>query len=434
MVHDSQRFVVAIGSHAVVAWPDGAQLAASPQRRNGPRFLHAAWHLAIACGIGIWLSGTEVALCGEVGGRAATEVATLIQQLGHEVFSVREKATDQLMGMGIEIKPDLVAAREHADAEVRFRVERILAVVVERDFQRRVQAFAADVDDRLEHDLPGWAQFRWVVGGQREARSLFVEMLQAEPALWEAYATDRKAAGKLLAERVRHVQLLARLGMHGAQRGGVDMPTIASLLFVAADPDVPLAEEAIAALFGLPNQAVFQVAVTSGPRANAFKRLLGRWIERDTGQNWVTQSLWLAMRFGLAEGLTPAQRLLKQQAGAGHSRYLALLVLGKFGGIEHVSLVEPLLADATVCATHRAGREQIKTEVRDVALVVLLRLTGQNPKSYGFDRLQANDQMLYSVNTIGFANQEDRDRALQQWAIWSQQNRAGAAADDRRAD
>src|SRR5712671_3377247 len=58
---------------------------------------------------------------------AAESATRLVPQLGSEFFSVREATTNQLMQMGIEIKPVLVAARDDADPEIRVRARRVLA-------------------------------------------------------------------------------------------------------------------------------------------------------------------------------------------------------------------------------------------------------------------------------------------------------------------
>ena len=52
--------------------------------------------------------------------------AALIAQLGHERFRVREAATLQLSEMGSQIKPALIEATDHADAEIAWRAKRIL--------------------------------------------------------------------------------------------------------------------------------------------------------------------------------------------------------------------------------------------------------------------------------------------------------------------
>ena len=85
------------------------------------------------------------------------EAALLVQQLGAEEFSLRERATTQLIEMGVAAKNAVDAGRTHPDREIRYRCERIFQIVGELDFQRRLTAFTAGRSDGL--DLPGGADF-----------------------------------------------------------------------------------------------------------------------------------------------------------------------------------------------------------------------------------------------------------------------------------
>ena len=129
--------------------------------------------------------------------------ARLIPQLGSGVFAVREAATNQLMKMGIEVKPALLAAMDDPDAEIRVRVRSVLASVVDADFQRRLVLFAEDVNDQKHYELPGWSRYRELVGSDRAARNLFVEMQRSEMGLMEGLEVGREAAARILEERIR---------------------------------------------------------------------------------------------------------------------------------------------------------------------------------------------------------------------------------------
>ena len=61
----------------------------------------------------------------------------------------------------------------------------------------------------------------------------------------------------------------------------------------------------------------------------------------------------------------------------------------------------------------------IKIQVRDVALVVLLRMAGKDPGDYGFKLLRENPETLYFVYTFGFIDDEQRKAAHVKWAAES---------------
>ena len=58
-------------------------------------------------------------------------------------------------------------------------------VLLNADFQRRLVLFAEDVNDANHYDLPGWPRFREMVGSDRAARRLFVDMQRSEMGLME---------------------------------------------------------------------------------------------------------------------------------------------------------------------------------------------------------------------------------------------------------
>ena len=68
----------------------------------------------------------------------------------------------------------------------------------------------------------------------------------------------------------------------------------------------------------------------------------------------------------------------------------------------------------------------INIEVRDVALVVLLRMTGRDPVEYGFKLLKENPETLYYVYTFGFVDEEEREATHAKWAAVAPVDSCGA--------
>ena len=58
----------------------------------------------------------------------------------------------------------------------------------------------------------------------------------------------------------------------------------------------------------------------------------------------------------------------------------------------------------------------IKVQIRDVALVILLRMTGKDPGQFGFKLLRENPQTLYYAYTFGFIDDTEREAAHANWA------------------
>jgi hypothetical protein len=351
---------------------------------------------------------------------AAESAARLVPQLGSEFFQVREATTNQLVQMGIEIKPVLVAARDDADPEIRVRASRILASVIDSDFQRRLALFADDVNDAKHYELPGWSRFRKLVGSDRPARNLFVEMQRAESSLMEAFEEGHDAAAHVLETRIR----LAQAAFQGRTGliGNLSLGNIAALLFFASDRDLTLSEDYASMLGNLPYHQSFQQSISSGQQADLLKKILGAWVARDASQNLSYQNLYLAMRFNLKEGLDPAVHLLQQPGVMAHVKPIALLTIARFGGKEHLRVIAPFLDGTEVCGTIDVNGARYITQVRDVALFASLLLSEQEPKNFGFTRVPPNEQVLTQIANLGFRSPSERDEAFKKWSDWRAAN------------
>ncbi|MEM9187037.1 MAG: hypothetical protein AAGB00_11125, partial [Planctomycetota bacterium] len=100
-------------------------------------------------------------------------------------------------------------------------------------------------------------------------------------------------------------------------------------------------------------------------------------------------------------------------------RATALLMAGKLGGPGDVPRIAELLDDDAVCAS-QSGRAGVKAklldvQVRDVALAVVLHLTGEQPADYGYPTVVAHSERLYVMHTLAFHDQKARTAALAKW-------------------
>jgi len=341
------------------------------------------------------------------------QAVALIEQLGDASFQVREEASLKLTKMGLPAMKALEEGLQHGDTEVRFRCRRILRIVESGDRAGRLKAFAADTDGKLNLSLPGWERYRKVVGGDKDSRSLFVEMQRAEWELLKTAEKNPKAAGEHLLSRCQHLQAAMRVAPSQLPVG-----SIATLLFVAADEKVTVPDQMGSILHSFCYQQTFRNAI-AGRNREPLRKLLGGWIAISGGTWSGYQSLMLSMRYDLKEGLIPARKMLKDGAMPQHYRQYAILTIAKLGGKEDVEFLKPYLKDKSVCTTHRVtkGKDKItyQTQIRDVALATMIHLSGQDPKKFGFSRLQANSSTLFNASTMGFENDEKRNEAVKKW-------------------
>jgi hypothetical protein len=338
----------------------------------------------------------------------------LVERLGDQAFNVSEDASAELRTMGLAAKPALAEGLKSADAEIRWRCRRIMAQVLELDYQRRVAAFAADKSGIGQHDLPGWERFQATVGGDPPCRELFVEVLKAEPGLLTALDNGPQVASNLFALRVQQIQQML-YGPDQALKQQVQAANLAAMFFVGTMPQIAISEQTGAYLYNFVHQPVFQQRLRPTAECEPLRQLLGAWIRERTSTLTAYQNLMLALRFELKAGLEPAIAILQDPAAKPHTRQYAVLVVAKFGSKQHLPLLETLLSDASSLAVRQVNGRQVTTQLCDVALAGLVHLSGQELKEFGFDRAQPNPPFLYSISTLGFEDPARREGAIKKW-------------------
>jgi hypothetical protein len=107
-------------------------------------------------------------------------------------------------------------------------------------------------------------------------------------------------------------------------------------------------------------------------------------------------------------------------------RVTAVLAVGRFGSAADVPTLEPLLEDNTdYLPTRVANLPQgpiYPVQVRDVALAVLLHLTGQEPFDYGLVHARPHPLTVYDATSLGMENDARRTAAIAQWRAWKNQH------------
>jgi hypothetical protein len=334
-------------------------------------------------------------------------VELLVQMLGDERFAKRERATSRLVEIGSTAKEALRQGTQHPDREIRYRCLRILALVEENDFQRRLAAFATGQDE--EHGLPGWQRYHEQFGGQAESRAMFVEMQRAEPDLMKSIEAGTQAVGKTLEARCLEIQQRQPF-----TREPVSLGSIVAMLFAVSDQQVRVPQTTGAVLATLCYQPEIHNAMHDAGRRPIVRRLLGDWINRN--DNWaVFQNLALAMRYEMKEGLAAARQLIENPGNQPYVRQNAVLAIVKLGSRSDIPLLETLLEDESRCAIQKIQDKTYETQLRDVALAAILLIKGKDPKQFGFDRIQRHEVNVLVTGSVGFVSNEDRMEARQKF-------------------
>ncbi len=243
-------------------------------------------------------------------------------------------------------------------------------------------------------------------------------MQQAEPDLLETLEQTNDKIGDSLAERIVELQASVQLGR---QTERVSLGTVATILFILNHEQVELptvVTQSIGSYFRVPS---FAGAMQAGSQRDLLRKMLGTWIEKSTGWD-AYHGLYLAMQYDLPQGLVPARKILTGEIDGQNQSYFvcyALLAYAKFGDQSHIDLVEPHLNDETPYGgAVAAGNAKKRTQMRDIALATLVRLTDQNPKDFGFDRLRLGGSQVFNTSSLAFENDEKRAAAIKKWILY----------------
>jgi hypothetical protein len=393
--------------------------------------LSASGALAVLAAMNAVAAAAPVPAAQAAGAYDRQQIAELVGRLGDRSFRVREAATRTLMSVGVPAKAELLRALSSPDAEVRYRARLILLQVLELDWKQRLDAFIEDVRGAHDHDLPGWSRFRELVGETPAARRLFADMSRSEPVLLEATELGSVRAGTAFDSRCQQIQESLRVPGRVSERQ-VSLGTAAALLFVGSDNNVPISMQSAMYVTNFCYQQPFRQAIAGGDSMGLLKKLVGSWVQRDFGNDSSAtyQTMMLALQFNVREGIEPAFLMLKDGGGTPHMRQYAVLGVGKFGTAEDIARLEPLLDDRAVCsqqpapapagvkgATDKAA-PVVETQIRDVALAVMIHLAGEKLADFGFSRAQPNPTILFNPQFLGFTSNDEREAALARWREW----------------
>jgi hypothetical protein len=361
----------------------------------------------------------------------ADEIDKWIDELSHDAFTVRQSAATRLLSAGTPARDALLAVADGPDPESRAAARRLVALIDRSEFTRRLEAFAEDTDGRRGLTLPGWQQFRELVGSDSNARQLFVDMQRAEgPLLAAVFGVSARPAAQSWDERLlRLVQWQAASGNRGIV---APLGSCATMLFLGTVSEVDVSDTGAVLVEQLIQRPPIQQRLATGAAGDAIRRLVVGWLVHCPNKNEsiLQRRLALASAISVKEALPLPLAVIRgdtQYAGVQPTtRAAAILLVGQLGDRQHVEHLEPLLEDTTICMplqTQVAGRPGANVQLRDVALVVALHLTGQRPADYGYLYARLQPQRTFQLDSLHCENDERRAEAVAEWRAWRAANK-----------
>ncbi|MCH5377637.1 MAG: hypothetical protein JJ992_27075, partial [Planctomycetes bacterium] len=334
------------------------------------------------------------------------------------------------MEMGVGARDELLNGLQIPDPEIRRGCQRVLAQVLELDYQQRLKAFIDDLDGKQSHDLPGWERYRKVAGDDREARQLFVDMQKAEGGLLESLETGADEA-----IRLRMIEIWqTAYGQNSAKREMPSRATLAAMLLASGEVRAESMEvQQIWNNFSnLLFQGDFATSIKDGPYKSSTRALLAHWVRTSSNTQLDAQKLRLTVIHGIDDvGLELALSMLAKAAQRQpNEAAMAIEATSRLGGKPYAALVAELLKDERMCVQRVINKNQRQEiQVRDIALGWLIHITDQKPADYDmkqaqswFDIVKQHPQNAFNFSNFFFGSDEEREKAFKRWAEWVAKN------------
>lgn len=340
----------------------------------------------------------------------------LVTKLGSPKYREREQAHKTLREMGRLALPVISdAAESHPDPEVRSRASLLVPLAVADDMAVRIAVFLKDTEGKYEHDLPAWKEFLKIAGDDPSARELFVLLIK-DPDCMNILAGfalgEKEVAARLTARREEiHSLMYPRVAVQGNQRY---VPTLADAMVIAFAEgvlnkyDTPRTSPTMTTL----NSRVNFRKEIDGQYGPAVQNIIVNWLETRNDSIGLSQALSLARTLNLAELVPICSKILENKGATGINRANAAVQIARNGDKKQIPLLLKVIDDDTVI---RRIANQGDTELRDIALAMILVLLDQDHEEFGFKLRSNNASMKFSYTNYTFESEEKREAAFDKW-------------------
>ena len=356
---------------------------------------------------------------------------TLVQDLADQTFAVREAATEELATLCDEksLAALEVMSRESSDFETKLRIRGIITKIKAERLQTQVASFMRSKDPEQTFGFDGWKTFSRYSGQTRGAKKLFLTLLELHPRLVEQQLESKDEA------LAYAKQIAARVGDKKSRLMYAEAGDGLALLY-ALNASEELQDQALEGIsirtFRL---APFSPLLNEPQYRKSLERMLTIWssrvkLERITCLLWFIEKELPVCR-SLALDLLSSDEIKVDPDGFA----LSMQALFRFGEKEDLPKVETWLQDKTVCFVSERlafpspdkldangqlppglAVERFTVEYRDIALLVSLRLRGDDPQPY-FPYLRLHALRGFFPETIALPEglDEPREERIQAW-------------------
>ena len=324
-----------------------------------------------------------------------------IEELGNDSYLVRKSAARSLSDSrhGARVREMLVDALRHESLEVRHQSFAILQQFELQAFEEQLARLSDASCSSEEISLPSWKRFSAIAGNDRAARNLFAQIVRRFGN--ELRKVDRE-------NRIENLE--TEFDPYRIPNGN---PLRWSVLLMCDQSGVNhgVSDLSHRVVIALCNSGLGPKTKTSDEQT-VIRRLIRHWIDTHSHVGTPREHLLIAMRFGCRDQADEiCSQVFANDNASPSAQVTAMLVASVLRRSDLSSQLEIRLEDdrtAHVWQLIASQKTKIRTQIRDVALALMLHQHGIDPRQAGFDELQADPLLVFRDHSLGFPNEELR--------------------------
>lgn len=341
------------------------------------------------------------------------QIRELVKTLGAESFLSREQAGEMLLRQGSRSLGALSEGARNPDFEVARRSRQLMLEIRDAENQLRLKNFVTHADEKFK--LPGWDRFSRIAGADGQCREFYARLFKHDSILIEDSEADSRIGKEILSSKAQglHQTLYSNLT---DKTPAIDITDIGTVLFLATNPGIKLPQETTYNITNLLYQQTSRTVLSENNDSHPYRKLIVAWMMQQSDANIISQHLYLAQNLNLREGVGLARRSIENKEMPVYTKAVAMTIIGKMGGPDDARLLENHLEDSALVGNFQlADQQKGATQVRDVALAMLVQMEKKSHKDYGFSFARSNLTMHFNPYTMGFTSEEARSSAFLKW-------------------
>ena len=354
-----------------------------------------------------------------------TSIDELVRQLDHDQYAVRIGAVKALIASTQEDR-SLNQKLIHCSRDRSKSVESLIAIgmiIDERNARRserllnRLRSAAgafSEADSRsVSESIPGWSVWEKLLGSRKASRACFISIVDRYP-----------TCSTCLGCQISRVPALTALLDAKSYDPRIDGDPAFWSLMIASRLSIPESgitkaarmqlDHRLSAALSRPRLRGRHVSRNSPQSSNdeSLKQLVPIWLSRMETSIPPRTAIMIALQCGCSgHAEATSQQVLQCPDASPADLVTAMLTLAH----EPIETLQDHFDDTRRAFQWQVLAEQktvIDTQVRDVAIAIALDQSGRNLRLSGFQFVQADPLLGLRDDSLGFANNEDRDRVL----------------------